>query len=446
MNQGLPVLQAMPQPLGVPLQPGMLVFLLLLAIWTATGCTTALERPLDGACSAATPAQAAAAADRWLRLVSYAPTNTYDVGKRGEAVPVPMAAPAASAKVVLSYPDPERHAGGEAAFTRLHNRSFAYDNALAVFWLLTSDRPGLARDVLHSLVALQRADGAWGFGFAAQGDGFVNASYVRAGTVAWVVYAFAVYQTVTGDTQFAPSLRRGVRWLLAQRRPPHGLIEAGRGRWVTAAVYDPDWIAAFAATEHQIDAWFALRAVEVAEPYWSVLHGVAQERRALAEAMKRVLWLPDERRFAQGADANGLDRGSALDAAGTWGALWWLALGDDTRALQALRYAEIVHAHKERGWQGLRPYLTEPPATWFVEGSVAAALANLRLKRTGEATAQLVQLAQLACAAGPGLVYALDWYDDFPFSPAAGPTLWYLLTSAEAQTGESGLLWRETDR
>jgi hypothetical protein len=446
MNQGPQVRRLVNTPHWLPLLPGKSGLVCFWLVVLAAGCTTALERPVHSACRAATPEQAAAAADHWLRLVSYAPTNTYDVGKRGEAVPVAMAEPAASAKVVLSYPDPERHAGGEAAFHRLHNRSFAYDNALAVLWLLTMDRPWLARDILHSLVALQRPDGAWGFGFAAQGDGFVNASYVRAGTVAWVVYAFAVYQHVTGDDQFGPTLRRGARWLLAQRKPPHGLIEAGRGRWVTAAAYDPDWVAAFAATEHQIDAWFALRAVEIADPYWSVLHGVAQERRALAEAMQNVLWLPDERRFAQGVHAGGLDRGSALDAAGTWGALWWLALGDDTRALQALRYAEVVHAHQERGWQGLRPYLTEPPATWFVEGSVAAAMANLRLKRKKPAAAQLQQLAELACAAGPGLVYAIDWYEDFPLSPAAGPTLWYLLATAEARTGEAGLLWRETDR
>lgn len=403
-----------------------------------------LLRPTEGRCSKPAVTEAVQASARWLQLVPYAPARPYDVGAKGEAIPLALRPVPEGAKAVLSYPQPRKHPGGEAAFHRLHRRSFTYDNALAILWLLTQHRADEARQIAQTLAVLQRDDGAWGFGFATHGDGFVNAGYVRTGTVAFVVYALLRYQQASGDASFAPQWRDGVRWLIAQRRHPAGLLVAGEGRWLSGERFQPAWRADFAATEHQIDAWFAFVAAERTDPAWAEAHDVRSHRLALAAAMQRVLWLADERRFAQGARADyGVDMGSALDAAGTWGALWWLAQGDAARAGDALRWAEVTHRIELHGWHGLRPYLTEPPATWFVEGSVAAALAHARLGNAATAHSQLQQLASLACAGGPGLVYAVDWADDFPLSPAAGPTLWFLLAAAELADPAQAGLWNE---
>lgn len=409
------------------------------------GCTTALERPEGGRCARQPLAPALASANGWLRLVPYAPQRPYDIGARGEAIALALRPVPDGALAVLSYPEPRKHAGGDDAFHRLYHRSFTYDNALAILWLVADGRLAEARQIAQTLAVVQRDDGAWGFGFATHGDGFINAGYVRTGTVAFVAYALARYQLASGDRSFAGQLRDAMRWLIAQRRHSAGLLVAGQGRWLSGERFEPDWRAEFAATEHQIDAWFAFAAMQRAEPAWSADHDVRGHQLALADAIRRVLWLPDERRFAQGARADyGVDHGSALDAAGTWGALWWLAQGDPARAQEALRWAEVTHAVRPHGWEGLRPYLTEPPETWFVEGSVAAALVHARLGQRDKAAAQLGQLAELACVGGPGLVYAVDWADDFPLSPAAGPTLWFLLAGREFLEPSRAGLWDET--
>lgn len=424
---------------------GWLAIAIALGLLTPACAPPVLTRPEAGRCSKPRIADAVSSSASWVRLVPYAPGRPYDVGGRGEAIPLALRPVPDGALAVLSYPEPRKHPGGESAFHRLHHRSFTYDNALAILWLLTQTRLEDARHLAQTLAVLQRDDGAWGFGFATHGDGFVNAGYVRTGTVAFVVYALLRYQLASGDASFAPQWRDGLRWLIAQRRHPSGLLVAGQGRWVTGERFEPGWRADFAATEHQIDAWFAFAAAERTDPEWAAAHDVRSHRLALAAAMQRVLWLADERRFAQGARADyGVDMGSALDAAGTWGALWWIAQGDLERARQALRWAEITHKIERHGWQGLRPYLTEPPATWFVEGSVATALVHARLGDGTTATAQFQQLASLACAAGPGLVYAVDWAEDFPLSPAAGPTLWFLLVAAELADPAAAGLWNET--
>ena len=96
-----------------------------------------------------------------------------------------------------------------------------------------------------------------------------------------------------------------------------------------------------------------------------------------------------------------------------------------------------------RSWSGWQPYAGEPPRTWFVEASVARALVLARLGRDREAHAALAELTSLACTAGVPLVYATDWAPDFPATPAAAPTLWYLLVGQELRRPDARWLWRE---
>jgi len=349
---------------------------------------------------------------------------------------------AAGAQAVLSYPYPQRFAGADAGFAELANRSFVYDDALALVWAAERGEVLLARGLAHTLAGLQLPDGSWGFSFAVFGDGFYNAGYVRAGTVAWAVYALAHYQQRTGDTQFAGTLERGLLWLLGQT-DARGLVRAGRGRWIDGKTFDPDFDARFAATEHQIDAWFAYGAAAAADPDLAARLHLSACRSRLAASLDALLWRPGEERYAQGIDGDKVDDHSALDAAGSWAALLDVARDRPGRAQAALHWVQREHAIVAHGWPGLRPYVPDPPETWFVEGSLAVALAWWRLGDRDAAVEAFAPAVQLACAAGVPLVYAPDWHTDFPLSPAAAPTLWFLLIGQELYDHRPAL-WTET--
>lgn len=361
---------------------------------------------------------------------------------RQAAVPVVAGRLPPGAQAVLSYPYPERFAGADAGFAELANRSFVYDDALALLWASERGDVLLARALAETLSALQLPDGAWGFSFAVFGDGFYNAGYVRAGTVAWVVYALARYQHLSGDRQFANTLERGLLWLIGQTNA-QGLVRAGRGRWIDGKLFDPDYDARFAATEHQIDAWFAYLAATAADPELSTRLELPKARARLAAAMDTHLWRPDEERYAQGKDGDKQDDHSALDAAGSWAALYDAARDRPGRAQAALAWVQREHATVSQGWPGLRPYVPDPPDTWFVEGSLAVALAWWRLGERQTALEAFAPAVQLACAGGVPLVYAPDWHTDFPLSPAAAPTLWFLLVGRELYDHKPAV-WSQT--
>lgn len=417
---------------------------LCLVLLLLAGCApTRLQREdMPSRCETPDAAALLQAAQRSLVLHPYRPRVIYDLDDAGRAVPFHAGRLAPDALAVLSYPDPQRFAGGAADFARMAHRSFLYDNALAVLWLVHVGDLPRARRVLATVAALQRPDGAWGFGFnAGDEDGYYNAAYVRTGAVAWVVYALAHYQQASHDVQFADTLARATQWLLAQRDAQTGLFRAGSGRWLDAAHFQPSWPARFFSTEHQIDVWFALAALARLSPQGT---DVARYAQGLRAGIYQRLWLPEERRFAQGMAVDGQpDKLSALDASGTWAALWLLAQGDRVRAEQVLSWVTQQHAIVASGWNGLRPYRDGAPTTWFVEGSIAEPLALSRLGHAEAAQRPWQMLGQLACTGGLPLVYAPDWHTDFPLTPAAAPTLWFLIAGQEIVEGSAPWLWTE---
>jgi hypothetical protein len=347
---------------------------------------------------------------------------------------------APDAEAAVSYPAPQRFPGGPPGFVHLRSRSFIYDDALLALWrTATNDLDGAAR-VLATLACEQRPDGAWNFDFEANGASARRIGYVRTGAVAWVLYAFARWQHATGDHRFVGALHRGWEWL-AGRRTSGGLYAAGLGRWLLGGRFDARYVAGFCATEHQFDVWFALLALADASPASAAW--ARTEAASLRDAIVHRLWLPDAGHFLQGVEGSRPDRRSALDAAGTWGALWAEAAGLPDLATAALAHVDHHHALQVGDWLGWRPYAGEAPATWFVEGSVARVVALARMGRSAEARSGLATLTHLACTAGVPLVYATDWAPDFPATPAAAPTLWYLLAGRELAQPTQRWLWRE---
>ncbi len=364
----------------------------------------------------------------------------YDQDHR-HAVPISIGRVDPEALAVVSYPYPSRFAGADPGFEQLAQRSFVYDDALAVLWLTHNGEVPKARRIALSLQALQRPDGCWGFSFTTQGDGFYNAGYIRAGTVAWAAYALVRYQAHSGDTAFAGTIERALLWLQGQT-DSSGLVRGGRGRWIDGDTFDPDYVADFVAMEHQIDVWFLWQAVLRHDPELADRLLLATAASRMTAAIDRQLWMRDDSRYGQGAHLGVLDDISALDAAGTWAALFDIARDRRDRAEGALRYVERAHAVQVAGWPGFRPYLPGPPTTWFVEGSLARVLGWLRLGEHERAEHAFAPVVALACAGDVPLVYAPRWDTDFPLSPAAAPTLWFLLVGKELQ-GKGSVVWAE---
>lgn len=346
--------------------------------------------------------------------------------------------------LVSSYLIPDGGAGIPPDFARLEGRSFLYDDALLALERIRRSEEEGSREVLAALAALQLDDGSWGFSVG-MFDGFYDAGFVRSGTVAFVVYAFAKYleRFGQGEPWILEAAERGAAWLLAQRSESTGLLNAGRGVWSRdGAYFRATGAVEFLATEHQLDAFFAFAAlgrVLPSGPY-------SEAASALASSLRTKLWLEEEGRFAQGAVDGALDRGSALDAAGSWAALFLLACGEEAKARRALEWIDRHHSIHSEGWRGYMPY-DEGPRLWFVEGSVAIALAWHRLDpSSGRGMDELAKLAALGEEERWPLPYSTEWGEGFPKAPAAGPTLWYLLVEEEIRGDAAPFLWSECPR
>ncbi len=408
------------------------------------GCASpALVRPTLGDCAHPEARLWFDKAAKSLVIQPYQPRKAYDQDARNQVIPFAMGPLPPDSTAVLSYPYPERFEGARPGFLLMRGRSFVYDDALVALWLTSQGDHDGARRILQTLAALQRPDGAWGFGFQVTGDGFYNAAYVRTGAVAWAIYALARWQSASHDLRFASTLDRSARWLLAQKHEGNGLYDAGTGRWTDDSHFEPEFVANFAATEHQIDAWFALMATADAAPALDAELHLRAAATELAGAIERGLWLQKDERYAQGRTREYPDFHSALDASGTWAALYALAAVHPGRAKDVLDFVQVHHQIEVAGWQGLRPYQDQPPETWFVEGSLARPLALHRLGQTDAARKALQPFTDLACAGGVPLVYSPVWAQDFPLSPATAPTVWFLFAASEIAGGQAPFLWTE---
>jgi hypothetical protein len=99
------------------------------------------------------------------------------------------------------------------------------------------------------------------------------------------------------------------------------------------------------------------------------------------------------------------------------------------------------HRSVQDGWPIWRPYRDPAHALWFVEGSVARAIALHRLGDVAGSRKMIQDLTVLACTGGVPLVYSNRWVPDYPKAPAAGPTAWYVLAVEEVWNGHAPFLW-----
>lgn len=112
----------------------------------------------------------------------------------------------------------------DAAYGRLADASYTYDNALATFAFLSVAAKSQAEQVLDQLKALQRTDGSIEYAFNVRTG--TSAAQVRAGALAWVGYAALAYKKVYDSTKYDTVIAGVARYLLTLRNSA-GLIKGG---------------------------------------------------------------------------------------------------------------------------------------------------------------------------------------------------------------------------
>ncbi len=196
-------------------------------------------------------------------------------------------------------------------------------------------------------------------------NGQVDQAYIRAGSMAWVVYAYCVYMRLSQDFSPVFALQGMINFLLTLQSTAadltQGLFYEGYGRYQDPGYQFIPGIVPTVSTEHQIDLWFAFqRAASVLPVAATSLTKVQQINSAQANSLLATasaayagaasidasllanLYIPASGntpgRFAQGATGNTLDTSLALDASGHWAAIWAHATARDDIALQCVEF------------------------------------------------------------------------------------------------------------
>ncbi len=197
-------------------------------------------------------------------------------------------------------------------------------------------------------------------------NGQVDQAYIRAGAMAWIVYAYCVYMPVAQDYSAVFALQGMISFLLTLQSKAedltNGLFYEGYGGYQNPGYQFIPGLVTTVSTEHQIDLWFALqRAASVLPAAATFLTKTGQITSAQASSFLATagaastaaasidtslianLYIAPSGstpgHFAQGVTGNALDTSQALDASGHWAALWAHAAGRDDIALQCAEFA-----------------------------------------------------------------------------------------------------------
>ncbi len=263
-------------------------------------------------------------------------------------------------------------------------------------------------------------------------NGQVDQAYIRAGSVAWVAYAYGIYMEQTGDYERAALGLGDLLNFLASLQSTasdstQNLITLGWGNYQDPGYQYVPGKLSNVSTEHNVDCYFAFDKASrilpaaaqalvakgsITEAQYSSLIAAAQSASTISLAIKNAilnqLWIPAagnvKGHFAEGASSSGLDDAYALDASGTWAALFCHEAGDDAKATSCLEFVfenfflanqqilldSTVNAYNETYQQttpfdGFKPYADStggysgsPDSVW-AEGSWGAIAAYLRL-------------------------------------------------------------------
>ncbi|HEV2416939.1 MAG TPA: hypothetical protein VGX94_03980, partial [Terriglobia bacterium] len=192
-------------------------------------------------------------------------------------------------------------------------------------------------------------------------NGQVDQAYIRAGAMAWICYAYAVYMALSLDYTPALYLQRMINFLLTLQSTANDLTKnlfyLGVGKYQDPGYQWVPGIEASVSTEHQVDVYFGfmraagvlataaiqlLKTGNITKAQSASLQSTAAQIQTIAgtvasQVLANLYIAPNggvPGHFAQGASASGLDTSEALDASGTWAAILAYTVGATTQAEQ----------------------------------------------------------------------------------------------------------------
>lgn len=319
--------------------------------------------------------------------------------------------------LLVSYTIPP----GDPLAPFLTGRSYTYDNAVGAVSFLLQGQSTNARTVLFALQRLMASNGTLGFSYQ------INSNWmdgrVRTGTLAWVGYAMALYQRMTGDNSFQANAEK-IAVYLKGLQVSSGSLKGGP---------DVSW----RSTEHNIDAYFFYRELYRVTRKSTYQSTAAQVKNSLL-TRHWVATSSTSGHFLQGIG----DSTPALDA-NSWGAIFLWATGRNTQANQALQYVESMFKNTQTiPGSSVRVTGYAPDSarrTVWLEGTLGVAVARQRLGQVTTAAGILdnvykVQTTWQSQGKWRGaLPYALPRYknldgDTFSDLESTASTGWLLVT------------------
>ena len=274
-------------------------------------------------------------------------------------------------------------------------------------------------------LGIHQPDGALSFSYDVY-NGLPDQYYIRTGAMAWVCYAYCLYMQMSVDYTPALYLQRLLNFILTLESTDadlrNGLYKGGYGRYEDPGYHYIPGAMTWVSTEHNLGVFFAFRRAAKLLPTAAIvlekmglitpveaasLAATASTVRVKADNVQSKILAnlyiapgADPGHFAQGADSGGLDTAVALDAAGTWSAIFCFEVGDITKATECLKFVyqklylankQILKSSDPATWNmayeqlalfdGFKPYGTgysSPPASVWQEGVWGMIVALLR--------------------------------------------------------------------
>lgn len=333
---------------------------------------------------------------------------------------------------------------GETGYgTAVEDRSFAYDQAMAVFAAISTGDGALAKQLVNGLLQLQTQSGIHAGGFVFAGPQ-LSPSYTdmlyRTGAHAIATDALLAYiETYPADADTAlykvaaESALDFMQMTLSLSGDTMGLFRGGYGLYSgTPQTFNDSYVIDWASTEHNIDAWHALMRAG------RVLGNTITNYRLMADqldtVMSQKLYNTAEHRFNQGMTASGQDVSDPLDV-NSWGSIQLYASGKPELAQASLARLSLF-SHTRGGIAGYSAfydgggYPGAVPTVWF-EGSFGVALAYYK---NGDYTAYRSAIDDLAAAqeVDGSFRYATDADTayDIGVSKSVASTAWYIVATS----------------
>ena len=328
--------------------------------------------------------------------------------------------------------------GDEGYNTPFQERSYMYDQALALSSAISLSQHDRAHDLAAGLLGAQQAggdaDGAFFFS-TFQLAPMAGDTIFRTGAHAIATYSLLhyiqEYPQIADLDVYQDSAQRALDYierLRSETGPQTGLYLGGSGRYV-ADIYQ-DYTIPWASTEHNLDVWHTFK--KAGRVIDSRYNNLAYD---LSDVLVEKLWNTETQRFYQGHGPVGPDLADALDTS-SWGSMMLAGIYDFEKAYAALDRLSIYEfTDEETNISGWGPYADAAgypgatPTVWY-EGSFGVVMAYARNNLPDLYRAALDDLSRGQLDTG-AFRYATDQDVRYEIitAPSVASTAWYILAT-----------------